>query len=144
MNSSIKIDGTEVEILEVEAGKENQGQHVDTKLVVIVNNDRLVLHAYNGTQNLMVQGKNYDKFALNCLEPFFRRQIECNIEKITLFNNGVKEALGGKKAVKSSKPYSCPQCGVKASTIGDLKLHTKKCHTKPSLDSQKGERPSKL
>ena len=137
MNKSIKIDDTEVEILEVEAGKENQGHHVDTKLVVIVNNDRLVLHAYNGTQNLMVQGKNYDKFAINCLEPFFRRKIESNIDKITLFNNGVKETLGGKKSIKSAKPYNCPQCGVKASTIGDLKLHTKRCHTKPNLDSPK-------
>ena len=140
LKSKIQLDGTEVEILELEAGIENQGQHIDTKhidtkLVVKANNDRLVLHAYNGTQNLMVQGKNYDKFAINCLEPFFRRKIQNDIEKITQFNNGVKDALGGKKAIRSSKPHNCPHCGVKASTIGDLRMHMKRCHTKPNIDT---------
>ena len=55
----VEINGTEVKLIEVDAGIENSAKHVDTKLVVMANNDRLVLHAYNGTQNLMVQGKNY-------------------------------------------------------------------------------------
>ena len=38
-------------------------KHMDTKLVVFAGNDRLVLHAYNGTQNLMVQGKNHENLA---------------------------------------------------------------------------------
>ena len=42
LKSKIQLDGTEVEILELEAGIENQGQHMDTKLVVKANNDRLV------------------------------------------------------------------------------------------------------
>ena len=141
----IKIDDTDIEVIEVEAGRESLGQHMDTKLVVMVNGDRLVLHAYNGTQNLMIQGKNYKKFASNCLEPFFRQKIEENIEMITHFNDEVKDSLGEKKPSKiSAKPFSCPQCGVKASTIGDLKLHTKRCHTKPALDSPKRKKSIKI
>ena len=60
MDEIVQIDETEVKIIEIDAGIENSEKHVDTKLVVMVNNDRLVLHAYNGTQNLMVQGKNYE------------------------------------------------------------------------------------
>ena len=132
----VKIDSTELKILEVDVGQDKLGQHMDTKLVVIVDNDRLVLHAYNGTENFMVQGKNYEKFATNCLEPYFRKEIKNNIDKITNFNNEVNETLGGKKAIKtSSKPYNCPHCDVKTSTHGDLKLHMKRCHTKPGIYS---------
>ena len=132
----VQIDDSEVHIVEVEAGRESLGQHMDTKLVVMVNGDRLVLHVYNGTQNLMVQGKNYQRFASDCLEPYFRREIGNNIENITNFNTEVKNILGEKKSIKrSEKPFKCPQCGVKASKIGDLKLHMKRCHTKPGIDS---------
>ena len=108
-------------------------------LVVLANGDRLVLHAYNGTQNLMVQGKNYEKFATDCLQPFFIEKINQTIDKITKFNNDVQDSLGTKKPVKNNtnKPFSCPQCNVKAKTIGDLKVHMKTCHTKPSVCSPK-------
>ena len=52
-------------------GIDNSEKHMDTKLVIIVKNNRLVLHAYNGTQNLMVQGKDHENFAVNYLEPYF-------------------------------------------------------------------------
>ena len=48
---------------------------MDTKLVIFVNNDRLVLHAYNATQNLMIQGKNHENFAVKYLEPMFLEKI---------------------------------------------------------------------
>ena len=43
--------------MEVNAGTENSDLHIDTKFILMANEDRIVLHAYNGTQNLMVQGK---------------------------------------------------------------------------------------
>ena len=136
IDCSIKINDVEIKNLEVDVGLDKVGQHMDTKMVVIANDDRLVLHAYNGTQNLMVQGRNYEHFALNNLEPFFRKDIETKIDIITSFNDKVKETLGVKKVTKkSTKPFKCPQCGVNTSTIGDLKLHMKRCHTKPGIDS---------
>ena len=67
----IDINEVKVKIVDVDAGTENSMRHVDTKLTLVVNDDRYVLHAYNGTQNLMVQGRNYENFALNYLKPFF-------------------------------------------------------------------------
>ena len=138
-NEIININNIEVKIIEVDAGIENTAKHVDTKLIVIVNGDRLVLHAYNGTQNLMVQGRNYENFAINYLQPFFINKIELAIDKITEFNNGVKDALGPTKVIqmKPDKIYSCPQCDIIAATTGDLKLHIKSCHTKPRINSPK-------
>ena len=135
----IKIDETEAKVIEVGAGKESTGKHIDTKLVVMNGNDRLVLHAYNGTQNLMIQGKNYEHFALDVLAPYFSSKIEESLEKIVNFNSHVKEQLGPKKSLKmkSIKPYGCPQCNVRTKTPSDLKVHMKSCHSKPSIYSPK-------
>ena len=132
INETVIINEIEVNIAEVHAGLEKSANHVDTKLIVFANGDRLVLHAYNSTQNLMVQGRNYENFAKNCLQPFFVQKIEQSLNKIKNFNNGVKQTLGTKNSsrIKSdNKPYNCQYCEVKPSTLGDLRLHMKKCHT---------------
>ena len=126
------INEIEVNISEVHVCLEKSANHVDTKLIVFVNGDRLVLHAYNSTQNLMVESRNYENFAKNCLQPFFVQKIEQSLNKIKNFNNGVKQTLGTKNSsrIKSdNKPYNCQYCEVKPSTLGDLRLHMKKCHT---------------
>ena len=53
------INEVELKIVEIDIGIEDSNKHMDTKLVIMTNNDRLVVHAYNGRQNAMVQGKNY-------------------------------------------------------------------------------------
>ena len=111
--STFKINEMELEIIEVVKGMENSEKHVDTKLILMANNDRIVIHAYNGTQNVMVQGQNYEKFALECLEPFFIQQIQVSKEEIFKFNNDVKNSLGPKRAIYKN-PFDCPQCKVKA------------------------------
>ena len=83
VNDIVKINDTEIRILEADVGMDNTEKHVDTKLVILANNNRLVIHIYNGTQNLMVQGKNYEAFALNCLKPYFQDRIEDAIDEIT-------------------------------------------------------------
>ena len=80
--ATFKINEIEVEIIEVVKGTENSEKHVDTKLIIMANCNRIVIHVYNGTQKVMVQGNNYEKFALVCLEPFFRQQIQIHKEKI--------------------------------------------------------------
>ena len=77
-----QLNGIEVTVDETDPGIDNTEKHVDTKLVVTVNKNRLVLHAYNSTQNLMVQGKQFENFAVNHLEPFFTERINASIENI--------------------------------------------------------------
>ena len=136
---NVKLGLEEMKIIEVEAGYEKSTKHVDTKLVVMVENSRFVLHAYNGTQNLMVQGKNYESFATNYLEPFFINKIEAAKKTITKFNNVVKDTLGTSKTLKGTtdKTFTCPQCEKKSSSNNDLKVHMKSCHTKPGIESPK-------
>ena len=129
----IKVNDFEIKVIESDEGKDESGNHVDTKLAVIVNSKRLVLHAYNSTQKLMVQGKDYENFSINCLETFFRQKIGEALNKISNFNNDVKVTLGAQKAL--NKTFKCPQCELTTIKNGELKVHMKTCHTKPSIVS---------
>ena len=138
----VKINETEMKVEESDPGIESSEKHVDTKLVIITGNDRLVLHAYNSTQNLMVQGKNFENFAINCLEPYFSNKIKVKLDAIVKFNNSVQNMLGQdkpaiKKKDKMSKPFQCPHCKVKNSTVADLRMHVKSSH---SMKIQNGKK----
>ena len=74
VGKSVYLNQTEIKIMEFEVGSEISNKHVDTKVAVMVGEIRLVLHAYNSSQNLMVQGKNHDTFVVNCLEPFLKSE----------------------------------------------------------------------
>ena len=67
------------------------------------------------------------------------------MERITKFNNDVKDALSGTKPLKmETKTFSCPQCEIKTDTKGDMKLHMKSCHTKPGLSPPKKSKMIKI
>ena len=132
-NQKFLINETEVEVVEIDSGKDINQKHVDTKLVILADCSRLVLHAYNSKQKLMVQGQNYEKFALGCLEPFFKEKIDDTIEEINKINENIKESLSMDKDYKIEK--SCPQCELVSNSSADLKRHMKSCHTKPSISS---------
>ena len=108
---SFVINDVTVKVEEVDAGIDNTDKHMDTKLIVTANNDRIVFHAYNGTQNLMVQGKNYVNFVVSCLDPFFTEKINAGIDSIEKFNDCVCKMLGKSKLLKNktvgSKPFHC-------------------------------------
>ena len=80
INETHHFSENEIKIVEFEAGKDISEKHVDTKLAVMFNDCRLVLHAYNSTQNLMVQGKSHEHFAVKVLEPYFREKIKSSID----------------------------------------------------------------
>ena len=145
-HSTVQIDENIIEIVEVLTGTEINDKHVDTKLIVKCNNDRLVIHIYNSTQNLMIQGKNYEKFAIDILKPFFAQKIEFSKEKIIRINDEVKKNLGPKKPLKSKAgvPFKCPQCEHLTLTKGELKVHMKTCHTKPGISPPKSTKFMKI
>ena len=144
VGESIKFQEIEVKIIESITGTDLKVRHMDTKLVMLVNNDRIVIHVYNGTQNLMVQGKNFEAFAKNHLQPYFTEVIEKEIEKIVNFNKNVRETFGQRMEVKQksqNKKFPCPQCRVKSSTVADLRKHMKCSHSQ--LRSIKRSKKSK-
>ena len=67
LNQTIVLNGFEIKITDIKIGREDSGKSMNTKVAIIVNNDRFVVHAYNSTQKVMIQGKNNAHFAENCL-----------------------------------------------------------------------------
>ena len=134
VGKTFMVKNIEVNVAEADPGIDVTEKHIDTKLVVFVNNDRLVLHAYNGTQNLMVQGKNHADFAVKYLQTMFIERIDASVNNIENFNDKVCEMLSRSKPAvkepKGSKPFHCPQCKVKSSTVADLRKHIKSSHSK--------------
>ena len=98
LNNTHHFIENEMKIIEFEERSEKTDKHMDTKLVVMFNNDRLTLHAYNSTQNLMVQGSNHENFAVGVLEPFMRERINKSIASIDEINKKVADAFGSQPA----------------------------------------------
>ena len=146
VDEEILINKKVIKVIEVDKGIEDTNKHVDTKLVVMVDDKRIVIHAYNGTQNVMVQGKNYKSFAVDCLKPYFEQKIQQSLDKIAQMNNDVKDALAPNKTekLKAIKLFKCPQCLVTTKRNMDLKVHMKTCHTKPGINSPRRNKALKL
>ena len=129
----INLQGNEIEVIESISGVDLKAKHMNTKLVIIANTDRIVIHVYNTTQNIMVQGKNFADFAICHLQPYFMNEISKSEGIIDQFNKNIEDMFGGKKISKqksqTKKPFSCPNCKVKSSTVADLRMHMKMKHT---------------
>ena len=52
------IGKEEVERVAVDPRKELSGKHVNTKIEFKVNKQKILIHAYNSTQKLTIQGRN--------------------------------------------------------------------------------------
>ena len=68
-------------------------------------------------------------------------KIDGLMDKIDHFNSNVQQMLGPNKPAinlkpKGSKPFHCPECKVKTTTIGDLKKHVKSSHSKNVVGTQ--------
>ena len=73
----------------------------DTKIVFNVNAEKVVVHCYNSTQNLMVNGKMYQEFINQYLQPLFVKEIEAIKLKIEEYE--VIIFLGPKRPVKATR-----------------------------------------
>ena len=112
---------------------------MDTKVVILVNSNRLVLHTCNSTQNFMVLGKYLEEFAANVLVPFFEQKIEESRGKIIKLNDNIKATFESSKMIKRPlKTRNCPLFNFQSSTHVNLKV--KSCHTKPHIQTPKSKK----
>ena len=51
-----------IKVSEFKEGYEENNKHFDSKIVFLVNGTRIVVHSYNSTQNMKVEGKGYIDF----------------------------------------------------------------------------------
>ena len=135
LNTIIDINGHEMKIIEADKGLDTLEKCVYTKLAVMCNEQRFVIHCYNTTQNLMIQGKHSDQFALNCLEPFFERRINNPQKRSHRSIMLSKQAL---KQKRKANTFNCAHCNIKTKTLPDLKVHMKMCHTKGRFKKNSG------
>ena len=71
INTMFRFMGHDIRVTESDAGVDNLDKHIDTKLVLFVNEERIVVHVYNTTQNVFVKGKSFANLVANCLQPYF-------------------------------------------------------------------------
>ena len=119
VGSDIFLNDHKIHIISIEKGIDKSNKHSDTLVKIMYSEQRITLHAYNTTQNLMVQGTICEEFAVSCLEPFFRGQIESALIKISDFNKAVVEQLSTKAFSQSSNSFGCPMCELKLKTHSD-------------------------
>ena len=123
----IKIGG-------VKLGKESSGKHVNTQIVFFADRDKIVLHLYNTTQLILINGLGYKKFINLFFKPFFESKIGGCLEDIELFNDEVAEALGPKTVKRSDiklrrgPSYPCQTCDFTAKSVASLRKHKKAEH----------------
>ena len=139
---SLKIDDYEISVGGVKTGKEASGKHVNTQVIFYGNRDKIVLHLYNTTQLILVNGHGYKKFIDLFLKPFFILKTNQCLEEIGSFNVEVIDKLGPKTVKRSDIKYkrgtifSCSGCDFTAKSISSLKSHKITQHTL-SLNSPK-------
>ena len=135
-NKSCKVDEITVQIADVKMGKDVGGKHIDTQVVFFSNRDKVVLHCYNTTQLILVNGHGYAKFISMFLKPYFESKINLNREIIIKFNDSALETLENKKIKRSNVKYTrgpthlwCTKCDFAAKSRPALAKHKKATHS---------------
>ena len=94
-NSTYVFEDLEIKVDEFRAGHELNNKHFDTKVTFSVNNQKVVMHCYNSTQNLKVDGIAHSYFVKRFLEPLFRIQVDEAKGDIEQYDKNVLSSLGG-------------------------------------------------
>ena len=102
-NSSIFHEDMEIRVEEFKDGLDLNEKHFDTKIVLYVNGNKVVMHGYNSTQNIKVEGSIYLDFIKKFLEPLFKSNIERLKANIIEYDRAVKVALNQ----KPGRPKKC-------------------------------------
>ena len=135
-NSPIIHKNMEIKVEDFLDGIDLEGKHFDTKIVFSVNTKKVVMHCYNSTQNIKVEGSAYLDFIKIFLEPLFLSNIEVMKQKIVDYDKNVVTTLiknAGKplkrKSVKSIRSiinqpfFQCTRCDDAFDSYMKLKKH---------------------
>ena len=141
-NTTIIENGFEIMVNEYREGQELNNKNIDIKIELSVNKQKVVMHCYNTTQNIMINGIGYLNFSDHFLEPLFREQVEVFKSKISEYDNAVKLSLSAKgrpvraKSVKSvlsvsqQAIFGCKKCDNRFDSLLKLKRHKIAYHSK--------------
>ena len=138
-----------IKVREFEDGKDSNSKHMDTKIVFFVNEEKVVVHCYNSTQNIMVAGGRYLEFIERFLKPLFVKNIEKIQSEVDEYDKAVIATLGKKqrlikmtKSVRSVRSsihqtnLNCTKCDFTLKNQSVLRKHKMVQHSKNMHCSQ--------
>ena len=131
---SFHFNGNIIQVSEFQAGYEENNKHFDSKIVFLTNGNRIVVHSYNSTQNMKVEGKGYLNFIEIFLEPYFRDILSKLTEKIKTYNKKViqdflKPQIRRSTRYKPVSEFRCKKCASNFGTHRQLTAHKAALHT---------------
>ena len=105
---------------------------VDTLIRFETNGTKVVVHCYNTTQKIMINGSGYMRFFEKYLDPYFKRVIGENLLEIQKYNKVVTDTLGKikRKDVKfrPGAKFACNKCDFSSENTANLSTHRKALH----------------
>ena len=140
-NSSLTENTMEVKVNEFRAGKDLNEKHFDTKIVFLVNAQKVTMHCYNSTQNIMVNGSIYVEFIEKFLQPFFQTNVDKKQAQIKEYDKTVIKSLNARgrplkaRSVKNIRSviqqvdFICTKCSNTFASHGHLRKHKAETHT---------------
>ena len=81
-NATFVYEDLKIQVVDFQTGHELNKRHIDTKVVFSVNGQKVVMHCYNSTQNLKLDGIAHSLFLDKFLGPLFFALIDDLKEEI--------------------------------------------------------------
>ena len=110
----------EIKVDEFRSGRDLNNKHLDTKVIFSVNNLKVVMHCYNSTQNIKIDGTAHSIFVHKFLEPLFTARIYQTQDEIELYDRKIVTSINGTSKGKSIRKVR--------STIIKTLFNCKKCN----------------
>ena len=140
--NTILENGFEIIVHDLREGQELNNKNVDTKIELSVNKQKVIMHCYNTTQNILVNGIGYLNFSENFLEPLFKEQVAKLKRQISQYDDAVKISLSARgrplraKSLKSIRSeiqqskFVCQKCNNQDESFRKLQKHKDIEHSK--------------
>ena len=131
----------EISVEEYRDGLDQNNKHFDTKIVFSINRKKVVIHCYNSTQNMKVDGSIYEYFIEKFLVPFFKTKIGGMFHEISEYDKTVFATLAARgrpirpRSVKSVRSvinqsnFTCKRCCSEFVNHNQLKKHKLSVHS---------------
>ena len=124
-NTVISKDNMEIQVEDFKDGMDLNAMHVDTKIVLSVNRKKVVIHSYNSTQNIKIDGSVY----LHFIEHFLAPVVQSNIDKLRKEINDYDDKVMSTFSLRG-RPLRPRSVKNIRSIINQLQFKCKKCDNK--------------
>ena len=115
-------ENLEVKVEEFRNGHDQNNLHFDTKVVFNVNGKKVVMHCYNSTQNLKIDGAARSILISTFLEPLFHATIDDHKHEIEQYDRNVISSMASNSDIYQSL-FKCEICVKEFNSYSELTKH---------------------